>query len=333
MLNSTTLEVAIGMALVYLLLSFFCTAINEGIAGMLGSRGKNLEKGIQSLFTDGAMKLADKGPAWTFAKAIYDHGLVQSLYRTDTVKGLMGWLRGATQLPSYIPSRTFAIALFDILFRGNKLPRYSDSSHPISAVAPALDLDTMIRMLQDLPESKAREALISLVRTSGGDAAKTRQAFERWFDDGMDRCAGWYKRKTQLVLFVLGLTVALVLNIDSIALARALWTSPAIRSYAMTVGEEYGKSKPASTDMAKAITDLQSLALPVGWNGKHYAIHSTTASDSLLFAIAGWLLTAIAMTLGAPFWFDLLNQFMVVRSTIKPREKSEVEGSKDPQKG
>ena len=35
------------------------------------------------------------------------------------------------------------------------------------------------------------------------------------------------------------------------------------------------------------------------------------------------------MTLGAPFWFDMLNQFMVVRSTIKPQEKSEVEGSKD----
>ena len=44
-----------------------------------------------------------------------------------------------------------------------------------------------------------------------------------------------------------------------------------------------------------------------------------------------WFLTAIAMTLGAPFWFDLLNQIMVIRSTIKPQEKSGSEASKDPQ--
>jgi hypothetical protein len=28
-----------------------------------------------------------------------------------------------------------------------------------------------------------------------------------------------------------------------------------------------------------------------------------------------------AITLGAPFWFDLLNRFMVARSTVKPDEK------------
>jgi hypothetical protein len=41
------------------------------------------------------------------------------------------------------------------------------------------------------------------------------------------------------------------------------------------------------------------------------------------------LITAIALSLGAPFWFDVLNKFMVVRSTIKPHEKSQSESSKD----
>lgn len=44
----------------------------------------------------------------------------------------------------------------------------------------------------------------------------------------------------------------------------------------------------------------------------------------------GWLITAAAISLGAPFWFDTLNRFMIVRSTIKPKEKSPEEGSKDP---
>jgi hypothetical protein len=34
-------------------------------------------------------------------------------------------------------------------------------------------------------------------------------------------------------------------------------------------------------------------------------------------------------SLGAPFWFDMLNKFIVVRSTVKPKGKSPEEKSKD----
>src|SRR5271156_5090841 len=128
MLNSTTLEVAIGMALVYLLLSLFCTAINEVIAGIQGSRAKNLERGIKSLFTDGLKTPQNTGsdgkvsPAVSLAEAVYDHGLVQSLYRStanEKPAGLFGVF--GSSLPSYIPARVFSSALFDLLFKGNGL--------------------------------------------------------------------------------------------------------------------------------------------------------------------------------------------------------------------
>jgi hypothetical protein len=45
----------------------------------------------------------------------------------------------------------------------------------------------------------------------------------------------------------------------------------------------------------------------------------------------GWLLTAFAVTLGAPFWFDILNKIMIIRSTVKPHEKSPEEASEDRQ--
>jgi hypothetical protein len=143
MFNSTALEVAIGMALVYLLLSLFCTAINEAIAGILGSRAKNLKKGIESLFSQGLFKpqsslsangvmqgpVDDEPPAAdeddgkeapsliSLAQALYDHGLVQSLYKSGSGHNsfaLYNKLR--TTLPSYIPSRTFSSALIDLIF-------------------------------------------------------------------------------------------------------------------------------------------------------------------------------------------------------------------------
>jgi hypothetical protein len=49
----------------------------------------------------------------------------------------------------------------------------------------------------------------------------------------------------------------------------------------------------------------------------------------VLIALVGWFITALAATLGAPFWFDVLNKVMVIRSTVKPKEKSPDEASED----
>jgi hypothetical protein len=86
---------------------------------------------------------------------------------------------------------------------------------------------------------------------------------------------------------------------------------------------------------------LRGLGLPIGWDS---ALDGTTKWPGLHFwerpfwynwlaqtriHIFGWLLTALALSLGAPFWFDLLNKFIVIRSAVKPHEKSPEEGSKD----
>jgi hypothetical protein len=121
--------------------------------------------------------------------------------------------------------------------------------------------------------------------------------------------------------------------VDSIAVSRALWVSPALRSYAITAAEQYAQHNPDPRPSANASTDLEtfnSLDLPMGWtptNNSWMRVQTVRRNHwqsilPLLFVIAGWLLTAIAMTLGAPFWFDTLSHFMVVRSTIKPQATS-----------
>jgi hypothetical protein len=335
MFNSTSLEVAIGMALIYLLLSLFCTAINEAIAGLLGSRAKNLEKGIRSLFTDGLKSDGSGGaiPAVTLAEAIYDHGLVQSLYRSTPAEIAGKWsTKLGTNLPSYIPSRIFASALLDVLFPAMATPSTGNAQQ--RATNSPNNLPAMFSQLESLPDSKGKQAIVSLVKQAGGDITKTREAFENWYDDGMDRAAGWYKRKTQIILFVIGLCIAVGLNVDSLAIGRTLWVSPALRSYTITTAEQFAHSNSSSLpnpDPTRDLRTLQSLAaLPIGWTPSHYpwmreqagAQHPALSILRLISVIAGWFLTAIAMTLGAPFWFDTLNRFMVIRSTIKPREKS-----------
>jgi len=356
MFNSTTLEVAIGMALVYLLLSLFCTAVNEAIAGILGSRGRNLEEGIRSLFTEGKLTIpaTGKSPAKIvgLVDAIYRHGLVQSLFRSGTGIG-DGIAKDVKKLPSYIPARTFSATLFDLLFPSGDAAQAPGTAAPTPAEAQAARLRKMLDSLENISGGPAKEAIATLVKQADGDIERTRKAFERWYNDGMDRVSGWYKRRTQRALFIIGMFLAVALNVDSVRVAEVLWKTPALRSYAISSADQYVKnhssvaasgdaaSKPADPDPASYIASLKSLNLPLGWDPKDLDWIAPSKDNSLWLAricwpqfalvVAGWLMTAIAMTLGAPFWFDLLNQFMVIRSTIKPEEKSGAEGSKDPQ--
>src|SRR5207237_3183830 len=89
---------------------------------------------------------------------------------------------------------------------------------------------------------------------------------------------------------------------------------------------------------------LAALPVPIGWPrtipgpGGVGMVRDTSAwtaqivgQATLGWPILGWLLTAVAATMGAPFWFDLLNKVMVIRSTVKPHEKSPEESSEDRQ--
>jgi hypothetical protein len=305
MFGSEILEIGIGLAFVYLLMSLICSVVNEWISGLMGLRAKNLEAGIKSLFSDGKFTSQVAGEIAKsekfIADAIYDHGLIKSLYRTG-------------EKPAYIPSNLFAMALLDTLAPTDGTPKTIEGVR--SAVA-------------NLPAGAARQALLTLVVEAGNDVNKARRAIENWYNDGMDRVAGWYKRKTQMILVCLALALTVITNTDTIAVVKALVNRPALRASTLAVADQYVHNHPASgaqdSSAAKASLEglreqLQSLSLPVGWNPCPKYWPST---------ILGWVLTTIAVSLGAPFWFDVLNKFMVVRSTIKPKEKSQDEASKD----
>jgi hypothetical protein len=80
----------------------------------------------------------------------------------------------------------------------------------------------------------------------------------------------------------------------------------------------------STADLGKAVEDLEGLGLPIGWNPDKLP----SSPYEWALRLLGILLTSLAVSLGAPFWFDLLNRFIVVRSTVKPTEKSPPDKSK-----
>jgi hypothetical protein len=58
-------------------------------------------------------------------------------------------------------------------------------------------------------------------------------------------------------------------------------------------------------------------ALPIGW--QDFPDELTSGSFvTLVVKLVGLILTSLAVSLGAPFWFDLLSKFMNVRGTGQP---------------
>lgn len=163
--------------------------------------------------------------------------------------------------------------------------------------------------------------------------ALARKNVEQWFDATMDRTSGWYKRNVQLTLFVIGLFVASLLNIDSYTIATTLWREPTIRQALVAQAEKFELPPPTSPDSdidpAEAIRTLstklsQDLKLPVGWSTE------TSPADrgGWSVKVLGLLLSAGAASFGAPFWFDVLDKFMNIRSAGK--KPANVEDQKIP---
>jgi hypothetical protein len=162
------------------------------------------------------------------------------------------------------------------------------------------------------------------------DVERLKTQIETWFNNGMDRASGWYKRKTQWIQFFLGLGLVIFLNIDSVRIGRTLFAinSPLraslVESAKSFVVQPGGTNRPIK-DVVEAISTV---SLPIGWS-------EFPKPNQLPIVLLGWLITAFAVSLGAPFWFDLLNKFVNVRASGKapeeqPKSPKEVPVPKQP---
>jgi hypothetical protein len=356
--GSTVLEVALGLMFVYLLFSLLCSAVGEYIEAKLNSRARYLQEGIRLLLNE------TDGTGIDLAERLYTHGLVRPLYRN------------AAKLPSYIPSRTFALALWNMATSAA-----ADAQAPAGNVGVTSDLKRIREAVEtQIPNQELKTALLTLIDEANGDLARARKNVEDWYDAMMDRVSGWYKRRTAVIMLALGFVMAAAVNADTISLAKALARDGALRRSIAGAAERHLESAPppvssgastgdiasgntasgaaradttgpgkttstrqattpqehngaASAEVQAAYARVNELGLPIGW-----VFHPEDPADPRAFPdgvlpfvlkLFGLLLTGFAISQGAPFWFDLLNRFMVVRSTVKPSEKSREQPSKD----
>ena len=331
MFNSDVLDVAIGLALVYALLSLLATTLGELISRALALRSATLVDAIRNVLanTDGQL-----------LAAFWKHPLIQTLsLKKSTTSAVEGSDKPADippkslgqgrDMPSYIPSNLFALALLDAVRGQTGKGEFTTSAE----VRLAIDA---------LKDPEVRRLLLAVIGIDNTTLEQTQKDLAKWFDVYMERVGGWYKRKTQVIVLVLGLALAALLNADSLTIANALLANPTLRASVVNIAAEYVQNPPVAgsseitatvpvtdpqylagkvTQLANLQGKLASLNLPILWAPADGNVVDPreVPSDATgwFYKILGLLVTGLLVSLGAPFWFDLLNRFVNIRSTGK----------------
>jgi hypothetical protein len=326
MLNYPALDVAIGLSFVFFVLALVCSGINEAIASSLRWRAQDLERGLWELLRDPERTGKEATAA---LEGLKKHPLVAPmLYPKNKVAGQAapieqtpsGHLKttSKTDFPSYIPSRTFAAALLGL--------------EQAAVVTRGVDVRTGMRKLGDsieaIPSKPVQQALTALLTNAQGDAVAFRHSVEQWYDDQMERVSGWYRRRIQKVLWILAFVLALALNADALQIGKRLWVDPSQRAAIVAQAQNAGSKTNGQGSPADA---LGSLSIPLGWHlasSRHdpqgFPFYEQPSSVWAVAAkLLGLLLTTVAISFGAPFWFDTLSKLGRLRNSGAPPPASD----------
>ncbi|MGD1914342.1 MAG: hypothetical protein ACFB2X_26955 [Rivularia sp. (in: cyanobacteria)] len=158
-----------------------------------------------------------------------------------------------------------------------------------------------------------------------------RQEIEYSFDTSMERASGVYKRNAKGIALLIGFTISIVANVDAFHMVRRLSTNSALRNTIVNNAGEiivqnqenlnYVDIGTLKSQTEEALSDI---SLPIGWGEANLKqqvglLPSRNAGIVPFFrfvrAIPGWIISGIAISMGTPFWFDLISKVIKVRNT------------------
>ncbi len=286
MLKSNLLDIALGLIVVYLSMSLIASAINEWVMRIVYSRGYNLKKAVTKM-------LHDEDGDTAAGKAFFEHPIFTKIHEDSN------------KLPSYVSPHNFSHILTDVI------AGYKDGeSHSIELIRAGLEKEK---------PSPTRDLLMSFLSNSK-TVEDWRILVEKWFITTMERASGWYKRKVQMSLFQVGLILAAICNVDTFALISNLKTDTQSVDALAKLAENYQNiPQDEQGNVASAFNLFNNSSLyGLGWHPPEdlYAPSKFLwILGNSLKHIPGWIISAIAISLGAPFWFDILGRVMKLKNS------------------
>jgi hypothetical protein len=333
------------MIFVYFLLGIISSSAIEIILTGLRARSVVLEEWLFKIF-DKKIKQPD-GTTLSLGQAIMDHCSVTALAKEG-------------RSTSYIDAKNFTSALLEkITFdpaNPKSVAKNIDEFIATLNATPVLSTEFNRVLLTYANEAKETYKALSEKTVSEIDLFKGK--IENWYDSSMERLTGALKKRyLRPATFIVALIITVSLNADSIALAKYLYSNPeartkmAMQAYDATIDSGFVRKvqsmKIIPDSSTGALADPQAIkneitnklkeidkakqglnyVMPLTWKAGELNNERGEFSGLLLFSkITGLLATILAIMMGAPFWFDMLNKISNMRGTgSKPAQSSSEE--------
>ena len=324
-----SIDILIGVAVVMLVVSAVVTALTQFFLHVMQAKGKELRTGVADLLQQIAPKF-ERPCAERIADAVLKHPLVRrsegqlsdTIHREELVKIL---LELATATEGHKLGEDERKALKDALAAGG-------IQDPDSILKNARSL--LLHFEMSNPElSNAMRANLALLQEASSDFLAKVHA---WFDQTIDRTVDRFTAGTRTVTFCCAVAVALFLQLDTIALINQLSMDSQLRSalvqQALQVNAAPAANSPAApsssaiqqlqkdiNDNQDQIHDLASLGLIRLPHSLNDWAASWTTGNSLV-KLFGLLMSAILLSLGAPFWYNALKTLIGLRSIVAGKD-------------
>lgn len=293
---NAVIDVALGLTFLYLVVSLFVTVINEWISSILKLRARNLRRGLRALIDEPNLRQLFVGSA-----------TIRSIQKAS---GETRWFGLKAIGPSYLPGERFALALLEAL---------ADASDKDLASLKAEQFNDLVARL---PDSLIKDQLGLFLAEAGQSIEALRASIAQWFDDMMDRASGVFRRWMQLASFLVAFTIAVIVNVDTMHVGRALWSDEALRAELVERAERFATEhdESANAPTVQALNDALR-PFPIGWSQERFE-RVFSGPGAFAGVLIGWLLTAAAASLGAPFWFGTLGKLTTLRGAGNVPPKS-----------
>ncbi len=321
------LDLVIGMIFVYFLTSLMCVSVQEALARFRKLRMVNLKKWLTDTFntSEAGKNLGDR------------------IWCNVIVDGLTQASRGA----SYLSQNVFVHALLDEIHYGTAGEAKKGQAYAAKAPYDFNTLKMSIKASELLPEPIKR-MLLQFHHESFSNLDTFKLKIGKWFDEAMERNAGTYKKKAQDSVLIISFALTILLNVDSVRLfdyfyenkdqaAKVADAAQAMIKDTQVIERIHHLQNDTTTKADRKILDqletdltelrkhhekLTQLGIPIGWNFIKDEKEHLTEFLFWFLKVLGWIVTGIAVSLGAPFWFDILNKLVNLRSAGKKPDDS-----------
>jgi hypothetical protein len=268
-----------GTGLIFLLLCFIVSGVNEWIAVVRGTRGKFLKLGIRRLLPDPPI-----------FRRVMQHPLISGMSRDAAKLG-----RSA----SHLAPANFAGSLIEVISRRAGAAGWvptGDRMKDLEGAANAVRLDHPLII----------QTITSVYDRGGGDYERAVAGVEAWFESSMRRVRGWYVGFTRVRIFWLAFLFAAIANVDTVRVVQAFWydarpeatqSAPAARQ-AWPIGYACLSDRQGIVGSRVQTCANRLTALPFEPGGLIW----------MLSVLIGWLITATAVAIASPYFYRLLTK-------------------------